>query len=99
MTQEEKEKLRNILYNKKCIADYRDEDPFVGIYFSDLIDLLEDYKRLAETEWFQKHYNDKSLGEIIQFFNDIIENQKDIPGEFANLVNEHFWDLIDDKQN
>ena len=52
MTQEEKEKLRNILYNKKCIADYRDEDPFVGIYFSDLIDLLEDYKRLAETEWF-----------------------------------------------
>lgn len=44
MTQEEKEKLRNILYNKKCIADYREEDPFVGIYFSDLIDLLEDYK-------------------------------------------------------
>ena len=44
MTQEEKEKLRNILYNKKCIADYREEDPFVGIYFSDLIDLLEDYE-------------------------------------------------------
>lgn len=44
MTQEEKEKLRNILYNKKCIADYREEDPFVGIYFSDLINLLEDYK-------------------------------------------------------
>lgn len=44
MTQEEKEKLRNILYNKKCIADYREEDPFVGIYFNDLINLLEDYK-------------------------------------------------------
>ncbi len=42
ITQEEKEKLRNILYNKKCIADYREEDPFVGIYFSDLIDLLEE---------------------------------------------------------
>lgn len=44
MIQEEKEKLRDILYNKKCIADYREEDPFVGIYFSDLIDLLENYK-------------------------------------------------------
>lgn len=42
MTPEEKEKIRNILYNKKCIADYKEEDPFVGIYFSDLIDLLED---------------------------------------------------------
>ena len=48
MTQEEKEKLRNILYNKKCIADYREEDPFVEIYFSDLIDLLEDYKIVYE---------------------------------------------------
>lgn len=46
MTQEQKEKIRNILYNKKCIADYYyyEEDPFVGIYFSDLILLLEDYK-------------------------------------------------------
>ena len=44
MTQEEKEKLRNILYEKKLIADYKDEDPFVGIYFSDLIDLLINYK-------------------------------------------------------
>lgn len=44
MTQEEKEKLRNLLYEKKLIADYREVDPFVGIYFNDLIDLLEDYK-------------------------------------------------------
>lgn len=38
MTQEEK--IRNLLYEKKLIADYKDEDPFVGIYFRDLIDLL-----------------------------------------------------------
>ena len=44
MTQKQKEKIRNILYNNKCIADYKEEDLFVGIYFSDLIDLLEDYK-------------------------------------------------------
>lgn len=44
MTQEQQEKIRNILYNNKCIADYNEEDPFVGIYFSDLILLLEEYK-------------------------------------------------------
>lgn len=44
MTQEEKEKLRKILYQLKYITDSEEEDPFVGIYFSDLIDLLEDYK-------------------------------------------------------
>lgn len=44
MTQEEKEKLRNILYQLKYINDSEEKDPFVGIYFSDLIDLLEDYK-------------------------------------------------------
>ena len=42
MTQKEKEKIRNILYNNKCIADYKEEDPFVGIYFSDLINLFEE---------------------------------------------------------
>ena len=64
-----------------------------------LKDYRESYKRLSETEWFQKHYNDKSLSEIIQFFDDIIENQKDIPEEFANLVNEHFFFFFYDKQN
>ena len=44
MTEEQEEKIRNILYNNKCIADYNEKDPFVGIYFSDLILLLEEYK-------------------------------------------------------
>lgn len=44
MTQEEKEKLRKILYQLKYITDSKKEDPFIGIYFSDLIDLLVDYK-------------------------------------------------------
>lgn len=44
MTQEEEKEIRNILYNNKWIANYKEEDPFVGIYFSDLLDLLEDYK-------------------------------------------------------
>ena len=44
MTQEQKDKLRKILYQHKWIADLESEDPFVGIYLSDLIDLLIDYK-------------------------------------------------------
>lgn len=43
-TEEQKEKLRKILYQLKYITNSEEEDPFVGIYFSDLIDLLEDYK-------------------------------------------------------
>lgn len=44
MTQEQKEKLRKILYQLKYITDSEEKDPFVGIYFSDLIDLLDEYK-------------------------------------------------------
>jgi hypothetical protein len=44
MTKEQKEKLRKILYQLKYITDSEEKDPFVGIYFSDLIDLLEEYK-------------------------------------------------------
>lgn len=44
MTQEDKEKLRKILYQLKYITDSEEKDPFVGIYFTDLIDLLEEYK-------------------------------------------------------
>lgn len=44
MTQEQKEKLRKILYQLKYITDSGEKDPFVSIYFSDLIDLLDEYK-------------------------------------------------------
>lgn len=60
MTQEEKEKLRNILYNKKCIADYREEDPFVGIYFNDLIDLFEEI--IEDYESIYRHRTVKETG-------------------------------------
>lgn len=44
MTLEEKERLKDLLYQAKFIADKENEDPFVGIYLTDLIDLLNDYK-------------------------------------------------------
>lgn len=47
MTESEKEKLHKILYQLKYITDSEEKDPFVGIYFSDLIDLLEDYKLVS----------------------------------------------------
>ena len=44
MTAEEKERLKDLLYQAKFITDKENEDPFVGIYLTDLIDLLDDYK-------------------------------------------------------
>lgn len=44
MTNEVKEKLKDLLYQSKCIVDKENEDPFVGIYLTDLVDLLDDYK-------------------------------------------------------
>lgn len=44
MTNEEKAKLKNLLYDSKFIVNRDAEDPFVSIYFADLIDLLDDYK-------------------------------------------------------
>ena len=44
MTNEEKEKLKDLLYQSKFITNKEINDPFVSIYFVDLIDLLDDYK-------------------------------------------------------
>jgi len=44
MTQEEKEKLKDLLYQAKFITNKDSEDPFVNMYLTDLIDLLDDYK-------------------------------------------------------
>lgn len=44
MEQEDKQALRQKLYNAHMIADYNDEDPFVGIYFDSLVKLMDDYK-------------------------------------------------------
>lgn len=43
MTDDRKEKLKDLLYNKKMIADYKEEDPLVAIYFYDLVDLMDNY--------------------------------------------------------
>lgn len=44
MTSEEKEKLKDLLYQSKFIVDKNIKDPFITIYLTDLIDLLDDYK-------------------------------------------------------
>lgn len=44
MTQKDKEKLKDLLYQSKYIVDKENEDPLVSMYLIDLIDLLEDYK-------------------------------------------------------
>lgn len=44
MTSEEKERLKDLLYNSKFIVNREVEDPFVCMYFIDFVDLLDDYK-------------------------------------------------------
>lgn len=44
MTQEDKQALRDRLYDAHSIGDYKQDDPFVGIYFDSLVDLMDDYK-------------------------------------------------------
>jgi hypothetical protein len=44
MTQEEKQSLKNRLYDAHTIGDYKEDDPFVGIYFNSLVELMDDYK-------------------------------------------------------
>lgn len=44
MTQEEKQSLKDRLYGAHTIVDYKQEDPFVGIYFDSLVELMDDYK-------------------------------------------------------
>jgi len=43
MTEQEKQKLKDILIEHKNIAssEYDDEDAFVGIYFCDLVDIID----------------------------------------------------------
>lgn len=44
MTQEEKQSLKDRLYGSHTIGDYKQDDPFVGIYFDSLVELMDDYK-------------------------------------------------------
>ena len=32
---------------------------------------------------------------LVEFVSDIVDNSKPMPAEFAQLVNENFWDLVD----
>lgn len=43
MKQEDKQALRQRLYNAHMIADYNNDDHFVGIYFDSLVKLMDDY--------------------------------------------------------
>jgi hypothetical protein len=43
MTKEKKDELRRLLYNGKFTTDSDDENPFVGMYFNDLLTIIKDY--------------------------------------------------------
>jgi len=55
MTEQIKQKLKDILIEHKNIAasEYNDEDAFVGIYFDDLVDIIDSI--IYNSEW--NNYN------------------------------------------
>lgn len=43
----------------------------------------------------KEKYTEQEKEEILEKFSDkLVNNQKDIPEEFAKIVNENFWDLL-----
>lgn len=44
MKKEDKQALRDRLCEAHSIGDYEQDDPFVGIYFDSLVELMDDYK-------------------------------------------------------
>ena len=52
MTEQEKQKLKNALIEAKHIhpTEYDDEDAFVGICFSDLVDIIDSIELIPDSE-------------------------------------------------
>jgi len=56
MTEQEKQKLKDALIEAKHIhpTEYDDEDAFVGICFSDLVDIINSIELTPDAEQFQQ---------------------------------------------
>ena len=56
------DKLRRALYNAKFTTDAEDENPFVGVYFNDLLDIIKDYVEQPlidkACEWLDSYFED-----------------------------------------
>jgi hypothetical protein len=67
MTEQEKQKLKDALIEHKNIAtsEYDDEDAFVGIYFSDLVDIIDSV--MDNTGWHPASEPPKEDGEYVVF--------------------------------
>lgn len=59
MTKEQQDRLRRALYNAKFTTDAEDENPFVGVYFNDLLTIIKDYVEQPvidnACEWLEKY--------------------------------------------
>ena len=52
-------------------------------------------KKSAEWESHTSHVRRMAAEEEMEdFFSEIITNQKDVPMEYMDLVDKHFWDLV-----
>ena len=59
MTQEKIDELRSLLFNEHRIVDFSSDNPFVGIYFNDLVDVIDSI--LEKDKEGDSNYETKSL--------------------------------------
>ena len=79
-----------------CVANYVLNDKVVHDKTCETQKYRERYENIGRSEWFKKHYHNKSIGDVIDVLDDFINNQKPLPGEYCELVKNHFWELINE---
>jgi hypothetical protein len=72
MTQEKKSELRSLLFNEHRIVDFSSDNPFVGIYFNDLVDIID--SMLKKDKEGDSKYETKSL-EALATLKSILETE------------------------
>lgn len=82
MTQEQQDKLRRALYNAKFTTNAEDKNPFVGIYFDDLLTIIENYVEppIYHEGWLAGEANLTKEYKNIQWINRI-PVEKELPKE------------------
>ena len=61
--------------NDNCVANKILDDKVVHLKQCETKNYKERYKKIGESEWFKKHYENKSIGDIIDILDDVANNQ------------------------
>lgn len=56
------------------------------LYVQFMSTIRDRYKKIGESEWFKKHYQDKPIGETIDILEDIVNNQKEMTAKVEQQI-------------